>query len=255
MTKKFRKRVQHVLKGGYLTKQGRIGEDMSTGSIKRNIEITDSAEAEKFVKALEQAKRICGGSHFCVEGCGTCNEKEYCNFRESEEVMEKYDKKPEKTIEDYIRDIEALQQENEQLKEQINTAKIGWDTYKTYSEQLEQQTAESNKIIETQRQEIEQLKDQNDTLAATVNMFAPYIIGKKESEVVEELKELLTLKHQNQALTADKDEQAGRIMKLDNGLTRLKLSLQWLYEINTNRWYKEWAKEKIAEIDALLGGC
>jgi chromosome segregation ATPase len=50
------------------------------------------------------------------------------------------------------------QQENEQLKEQINTAKIGWDTYKTYSEQLEQQTAESNKIIETQRQEIEKLK-------------------------------------------------------------------------------------------------
>jgi chromosome segregation ATPase len=50
------------------------------------------------------------------------------------------------------------QQENEQLKEQINTAKIGWDTYKTYSEQLEQQIAESNKIIETQRQEIEKLK-------------------------------------------------------------------------------------------------
>ncbi len=38
--------------------------------------------------------------------------------------------------------VEALQQENEQLKEQINTAKIGWDTYKTYSEQLEQQTVE-----------------------------------------------------------------------------------------------------------------
>ena len=54
--------------------------------------------------------------------------------------------------------VEALQQENEQLKEQINTAKIGWDTYKTYSEQLEQQTAESNKIIEIQRQEIKKLK-------------------------------------------------------------------------------------------------
>lgn len=43
---------------------------------------------------------------------------------------------------DAIDTIEALQQENEQLKEQINTAKIGWDTYKTYSEQLEQQTAD-----------------------------------------------------------------------------------------------------------------
>ena len=49
--------------------------------------------------------------------------------------------------------IEALQQKIEQLKKQINTAKIGWDTYKTYSEQLEQQIAESNKIIETQPQE------------------------------------------------------------------------------------------------------
>ena len=73
--------------------------------------------------------------------------------------------------------------------------------------------------------------------------------------------EITELRESNQALKdyaenadADKDEQAGRIMKLDNGLTRLKLSLQWLYEINTNRWYKEWAKEKIAEIDALIGG-
>jgi FtsZ-binding cell division protein ZapB len=47
---------------------------------------------------------------------------------------------------DLIDTIEALQQENEQLKEQINTAKIGWDTYKTYSEQLEQQTVESKEL-------------------------------------------------------------------------------------------------------------
>jgi hypothetical protein len=36
---------------------------------------------------------------------------------------------------DILHTIRVLQQENEQLKEQINTAKIGWDTYKTYSEQ------------------------------------------------------------------------------------------------------------------------
>ncbi len=57
-----------------------------------------------------------------------------------------------------FKDFCKLQQENEQLKKQINTAKIGWDTYETYSEQLEQQIAESNKIIETQRQEIDRLK-------------------------------------------------------------------------------------------------
>lgn len=45
--------------------------------------------------------------------------------------------------------IEALQQEIEQLKEQINTAKIGWDTYKTYSEQLEQQIADLIAEVDT----------------------------------------------------------------------------------------------------------
>ena len=94
---------------------------------------------------------------------------------------------------DLIDTIEALQQENEQLKEQINTAKIGWDTYKTYSEQLEQQTAESNKIIETQRQEIDQLKELLADWKYNTKCDADHIA----------------------ALTADKDEQAGRIMEQD----------------------------------------
>ena len=193
---------------------------MSTGSIKHNIEITDSADAERFVEALEKAKSeseegmerltdrdycgmgICGGTCGVFADCGQCD-----------------------------------------FRHKINNRLAAYEDTGLTPEQ-----------IEAQQQEIDQLKDQNDTLSDTVNMFAPYIIGKKEAEVVEELKELLTLKRKNAALTADKDEQAERIMELDSGLERLRLSLQWLYEINTNRWYKEWAKEKIAEIDALLGG-
>jgi len=38
--------------------------------------------------------------------------------------MEKYDKKPEKTIEDYIRDIQAQQQEIDRLKVELNDIKI-----------------------------------------------------------------------------------------------------------------------------------
>ena len=85
------------------------------------------------------------------------------NINEAIEQLKYYQNKPyvptvRKVCDIALETIESQQQENEQLKEQINTAKIGWDTYKTYSEQLEQQTAESNKIIETQRQEIEKLK-------------------------------------------------------------------------------------------------
>jgi chromosome segregation ATPase len=128
--------------------------------------------------------------------------------------------------------IEALQQKIEQLKEQINTAKIGWDTYKTYSEQLEQQTAESNKIIETQRQEIEKLKATLADWKYNAKCDADHIA----------------------ALTTDKDEQAGTIMRLDNGLKKLRSSLQWLKETIHDLDYKAWAEDNIGKIDALLGG-
>jgi chromosome segregation ATPase len=133
---------------------------------------------------------------------------------------------------DLIDTIEALRQENEQLKEQINTAKIGWDTYKTYSEQLEQQTAESNKIIETQQQEIENLKATLADWKYNAKCDADHIA----------------------ALTADKDEQAGTIMRLANGLKKLRSSLQWLKETIPNLDYKAWAEDNIGKIDALLGG-
>lgn len=58
------------------------------------------------------------------------------NTREDRHLM------PEERIALQAEEIKQLQAENKQLKEQINTAKIGWDTYKTYSEQLEQQTVE-----------------------------------------------------------------------------------------------------------------
>lgn len=97
--------------------------------------------------------------------------------------MERYDKKPEKTIEDYIGGIEA------------------------------------------QRQEIDKLKD---------TIKGNYAIVK--------------------ALTADKDEQAGTIMRLDNGLKKLRSSLQWLKETIHDLDYKAWAEDNIGKIDALLGG-
>ena len=99
--------------------------------------------------------------------------------------------------------IEALQQKIEQLKEQINTAKIGWDTYKTYSEQLEQQTAESNKIIETQQQEIEKLKATLADWKYNTKCDADHIA----------------------ALTAERDELAGRLMLLNDGIKQV---IKWL---------------------------
>jgi uncharacterized small protein (DUF1192 family) len=56
------------------------------------------------------------------------------------------------------------------------------------------------------------------------------------------------------ALTADKDEQAGTIMRLANGLKKLRSSLQWLKETIHDLGYKAWAEDNIGKIDALLGG-
>ena len=55
-------------------------------------------------------------------------------------------------------------------------------------------------------------------------------------------------------LTADKDEQAGRIMRMEGGLRRLKSSFQWLSEDMRGRGYKDWAEDKMNDIDDLLGG-
>ena len=69
------------------------------------------------------------------------------------------------------------------------------------------------------------------------------------------------LREQNQALKAyaenadaDKDEQAGTIMRLANGLKKLRSSLQWLKETIHDLDYKAWAEDNIGKIDALLGG-
>jgi len=59
---------------------------------------------------------------------------------------------------------------------------------------------------------------------------------------------------QIKALTADKDEQAGTIMRLANGLKKLRSSLQWLKETIHDLDYKAWAEDNIGKIDALLGG-
>lgn len=86
----------------------------------------------KQVQKIKQAKKDCQTHYGKQLGCGTCKALQLCMW--IDELVD--------TIEAMRKHIEALQQENEQLKEQINTAKIGWDTYKTYSEQLEQQTAD-----------------------------------------------------------------------------------------------------------------
>lgn len=52
------------------------------------------------------------------------------------------------------------------------------------------------------QQEIKDLNSQCDALADTVNMFSPYVIGKPEAEVVEDLKQLLALRKENDRLRA-----------------------------------------------------
>ena len=56
------------------------------------------------------------------------------------------------------------------------------------------------RTIEALQQEKKELNSQCDTLADTVNMFSPYVIGKPEAEVIEDLKQLLTLRKENEHL-------------------------------------------------------
>lgn len=142
-----------------------------------------------------------------------------------ESVIEGGHLTPEERIALQAEEIKQLWQENEQLKEQINTAKIGWDTYKTYSEQLEQQTAESNKIIETQRQEIEKLKATLADWKYNAKCDADHIA----------------------ALTTDKDE----LVKV------LKQAREALYAARVDVLTKETdelARDAVEAIDSLIGG-
>lgn len=164
--------------------------------------------------------------------------------------------------EQLIGTIEAQQQEIDRL----NYTLLGvMHSVDKWFDEIPDDMDEVNRAVQAREialQEIEKLKDQNDTLAATVNMFAPYIIGKKESEVVEELKELLTLKHQNQALTADKDriddDNCKLRMTVDLCIGRIKQvekaleCLHNLLEKHEPNWYLR--KHHNMATNALLGG-
>lgn len=99
---------------------------MSTGSIRHNIEITDSADAERFVEALEKAKA------------------------ESEEGMER--KEIIDGLKDLIKDRESFITEGEPESWKTDTDKI--------FEHDKQVLEEAINTIEAQQQEIEQLQAQ-----------------------------------------------------------------------------------------------
>ena len=181
--------------------------------------------------------------------CENCN-----NYRKSEEGMERLieikphvtgfcyaDKKEGVFVQDVFAKLAAFEdtrltpEQIEAMKEDVMRLKaMAYDCDDADNDfhPADFRNVHDIEIIEAQQQEINKFRTERDMEVSKTNKLYAEI----------------------RALTADKDEQAGRLMELDSGIERLRLSLQWLYEINTNRWYKEWAKEKIAEIDALLGG-
>ncbi len=130
----------------------------------------------------------------------------------------------------------------------------------TLEERLERQANE----IRTKEQQIEQLKAKNDhwqEVCADLHIEYGEQIEAQQQEIKLLNMEIAELREQNQALKAyaenadaDKDEQAGTIMRLANGLKKLRGSLQWLKETIHDLDYKAWAEDDIGKIDALLGG-
>ena len=117
---------------------------MSTGSIRHNIEITDSADAERFVEALEKAKA------------------------ESEGVMERIvmEGTPltlEERLERQANEIRTKEQQIEQLKaENDHWQEVYADLHIEYGEQIEAQQQE----IKLLNMEIAELREQNQALKA-----------------------------------------------------------------------------------------
>ena len=116
-------------------------------------------------------------------------------------------------------------------------------------------------------EEVHQLKAKYEALESDKNVIESSHINAEmnleaQQQEIDRLKELLADWKYNAkcdadhiaALTADKDEQAGTIMRLANGLKKLRSSLQWLKETIPNLDYKAWAEDNIGKIDALLGG-
>jgi chromosome segregation ATPase len=93
--------------------------------------------------------------------------------------------------------------------------------------------------ITLQAEEIKQLQQENEQLQAQLDEWK--YNAKCDADHIA-------------ALTTDKDEQAGTIMRLDNGLKKLRSSLQWLKETIHDLDYRAWAEDNIGKIDALLGG-
>jgi hypothetical protein len=116
-------------------------------------------------------------------------------------------------------------------------------------------------------EEVHQLKAKYEALESDKNVIESSHINAEmnleaQQQEIDRLKELLADWKYNAkcdadhiaALTADKDEQAETIMRLANGLKKLRSSLQWLKETIHDLGYKAWAEDNIGKIDALLGG-
>ena len=116
--------------------------------------------------------------------------------------------------------------------EEVHQLKAKYEALESDKNVIESSHINAEMNLEAQQQEIDRLK--------------------RRERIGENIKRLAY--GRIEALTADKDELAGTIMRLDNGLKKLRSSLQWLKETIHDLGYKAWAEDNIGKIDALLGG-
>lgn len=235
---------------------------MATKSILKNIEIKDKEDAKRLIEAIEKSRAE------SEEGMERLNKHDISEIKKvfnsyNDETLSALAVTLSKLGLDCIDTIQAQQQEIQQhikwneahTKARVEQGELIKDLKKQLQQYdadriMEQQNCgelckeaiELQQQIEAQQQEIEQLKEVNRQL-----MWENISDNMSENITAEQAEQI-------KALTADKDEQAGRIMRLDNGLKKLRSSLQWLKETIPNLDYKAWAEDNIGKIDALLGG-
>jgi predicted RNase H-like nuclease (RuvC/YqgF family) len=177
-----------------------------------------------------------------------------------------------KQVLDLYDTIEALQQENEQLKEQINTAKIGWNTYKTYSEQLEQQITDlivEVDTIEAMRKHIEALQAENEQLKADCDRMLGEVqeltmeynhfkerlqISPYGDDKIDELDEALeNCKFQYEQLKQENKQLRAQVARYKEILEQASDALKYA-EGYTQYSAEARVREAVAAIDKALGG-
>jgi hypothetical protein len=184
---------------------------------------------------LEEAKKICDGAHFCVEGCEACEDNEYCDFRESEEGMERLT----------IRSDICCEPENNIVYSNPNDPEGMYNILDLAECLYNGGEAEAGILLDISNR----LAAYEDTGLTPAQVEAMKM--DMEQLRADNINAEMNLAH----MTADKDEQARKTRQLEEGLRSTLKVLETLnYRGGLGLDIHKWLRDEMQTVNALLGG-